>query len=55
MRRDQECPACGIRLMIVGEDLLTLDDARDAEMEGQLDRYRDQEWERTLEDEAPER
>ena len=52
MRHDQECPACGIRLVVVGEDILTLDDALADEMEGRIDRLTDQEWERALEDEA---
>ena len=69
MRHDQECPACGIRLVVVGEDILTLDDALADEMEGRIDRERahqewepwaigllqDREWERLVEDEAPER
>ena len=64
MRHDQECPACGVRLVVVGEDILTLDDALADEMEGRIDRkwepwviglLQDREWERALEDEAPER
>ena len=51
MRHAQECPACGVRLVVVGEDLLTLDEALADEIEGRLDR----EWERAQEDEAPER
>ena len=33
-----ECPCCGSRLVVVGQDLLTLEDAKDEEMDSRIER-----------------
>ena len=44
-REYAECPCCGSRLVMMGEDLVTLEDAQDEEMDARIAR----EWEREQE------
>ena len=38
MRDYMDCPCCGSRLVVVGQDLLTLEDAQDEEMDSRIER-----------------
>ena len=38
-----ECPCCGSRLVMMGQDLVTLEEAQDEEMDARIER----EWDKT--------
>ena len=38
MRDYMDCPCCGSRLVVVGQDLLTLEEAQDSEMDSRIER-----------------
>ena len=38
MRDYMDCPCCGSRLVVVGQDLMTLEEALDDEMDSRIDR-----------------
>lgn len=41
MRDYMDCPCCGSRLVVVGQDLLTMEEAQDDEMDTRIERERE--------------